>query len=82
MQKFRSRPVDVEAVRLTKMNFSKVAEWCDGMIIKDGRAYSMLIIKTIEGEKKAQIGDWITRNKSGDFDAYDPYAFHGIFEKV
>ena len=82
MPKFRKKPVEIEAMQLTKKQFSKVADWCKGGIIKDGRAYSMLIIKTLEGEMKAQIGDWVIKGVHGEFYPCKPDIFEATYEAV
>lgn len=80
--RYRKIPVEIEARRLGKRDFASVAKWCDGMIIKDGRAYSMLIIKTLEGQMKAQIGDYIIKGVKGEFYVRKPDIFEQTYEKV
>ena len=82
MPKYRKIPVEVQAHRLSKRNFASLAEWCKGMIIKDGRAYSMIIINTLEGEVKAQIGDYIIKGVNGEFYPCKPDIFAQTYEQI
>lgn len=78
--KYRKKPVVVEAQKLTKRNFAALAEWCGGVIIKDGRAYSLLLIKTLEGEMKANLGDYIIKGVQGEFYPCKPDIFEATYE--
>lgn len=80
--RYRKRPVEVEARQLKKRDFMHVAEWCNGMVLMDGRSYSVLIIMTLEGKMKAQIGDWIIKGVNGEFYPCKPDIFEKTYEKV
>lgn len=59
---YRKRPVEVEAVLVTETNVIDVAEWCGGMAFPGAG----LMIPTLEGVMRADIGDWVIRGVEGE----------------
>ena len=55
-QKFRKKPVEIEAVRLTLSNPFAVALWCGGR-----RYGNSIYIDTLEGTMIATPGDWVIK---------------------
>lgn len=93
-QKFRKKPIVVEAFLLTKdmlsvinnyfrLSYSvaslKREKYKQGGIklIKDG-----LLIKTLEGDIKANIGDWIIKGINGEIYPCKPDIFEKTYEKT
>lgn len=67
--KFRKKPVVVEARQVTAESVVAVAEWC-GMLYRshdDVVAAPHILIPTLEGTMRADIGDWIIRGVAGEF---------------
>lgn len=66
--KFRKKPVVIEAVQLTKNNIVEVAAWIadngnNSLIISGDN----IIIPTLEGDMKANSGDYIIKGVKGEF---------------
>jgi hypothetical protein len=55
MEKYRKKPVEIEAIQLTEENIDKVMEFCGDEIIHHPIAGTF--IKTLEGTMKADKGD-------------------------
>jgi hypothetical protein len=59
-QKFRKKPVVIEAMHLTRENVDAVAAWCGGRVVRDAKAsdpsdvYVALDIPTMEGVMRAE----------------------------
>ena len=75
-QRFRKRPVVIEAVQLTRANLLDVANWCGGQARTSGR----VLIPTLEGEMQADLGDWIIRGVADEFYPCKPDIFAATYE--
>jgi hypothetical protein len=77
-RRFRKRPVEVEAVRFTGVNAQEVAEFTG----QDGRTVpgDGWMIRTLEGEMRAEVGDWIIRGVKGEFYPCKPDIFEATYE--
>ena len=77
----RKKPVVVEAVRWMGDNYVDIQDFLHGMFTScdDGRC---LLIKTLEGDMKAQIGDYILRGVKGEFYPCKPDIFAKTYEIV
>ena len=76
--KYRKKPVVIEAMQLRANNSSAVAVWCDGSIrvSMQGGVYSeYILIDTLEGTMRADMGDWIIRGVKGEFYPCKPDIF-------
>jgi hypothetical protein len=80
--KFRKRPVVIEARQVTEAERDKVCVWAiDGgatayvPFSNDG-----IVIKTLEGDMKADIGDWIIRGVKGEHYPCKPDIFEATYE--
>lgn len=69
--RYVKKPIQVEAVLLTRDNIDRIANWCGGEINKfidtDGTVRKSIKIHTLEGDHMAQIGDYIIRGIVGEF---------------
>jgi len=95
VMKFRKKPVVIEAVKWTGENLFDVISFmgqkpdlrCDiasdrwddyrAIVKRDG-----LIIKTLEGQHLASIGDWIIKGVQGEFYPCKPDIFEATYESV
>ena len=78
--KYRKKPVVVEAMQLTDSNEIKVTEFMglyEGKLTADG-----IEIETLEGTMKASIGDYIIKGVQGEFYPCKPDIFEQTYEKV
>lgn len=69
-QKFRKKPVEIEAMHMAEPNTpDEVARWCGGRVVGDGitgHPYS-IEIDTLEGTMRGERGDWIIKGVAGEF---------------
>ena len=65
--KFRKKPVVIEAVQLTRP-FSNATRFCPSLrlIRGDNNRVEFGIVPTLEGDHRADIGDWIIRGVKGE----------------
>ena len=89
--KYKKKPVAIDAVQWTGNNISELRE-LDGFTEVHARLGDKLIIHTLEGDHRADIGDYIIRGVRGEFypckkdifeETYEPEdAGRGRWEKV
>lgn len=87
--KFRKKPVVIEAMQFTAESkdrcfaFVTCRRWaafdCDKDPKKDR---PVLIIETLEGNIRAQVGDWIIKGTAGEFYPVKDSIFQEIYEVV
>lgn len=84
MAKYRKKPVIIEAHKLTVDNIDFIENWCKGSI--KGIALPIekrcIDIQTLEGEMRAEIGDYIIRGVKDEFYPCKPDIFEMTYEKV
>ena len=94
-RKFVTRPVEIEAVALTRENVRDVAAWCGGRVIEEGKSsdpsdvYLGLDIPTLEGVIRGETmdssgryphGDWIIKGDGGEFYPLEPDIFDQTYK--
>ncbi|NKS29283.1 hypothetical protein GS534_00895 [Rhodococcus hoagii] len=83
VRKFRKKPVEIEAMRLTEDNAGVVFAWVTS---NDHRAVmrggpgggskgATVTIRTLEGDHLAQVGDYVIRGVAGEFYPCKPDIF-------
>lgn len=86
--KYRKKPVEVDAVELTRTNSRDVAEWCEGTVgtFVDPKEITETIrgvkIATLEGEMIALPGAFVIRGVAGEFYPCQPDIFAATYEEV
>ena len=87
--KFRKRPVEIEAVRYTGDNADDVKAFIGHATVEQkalpgpGRGMTEgIVIRTLEGDMKASVGDWIIRGVQGEFYPCKPDIFEATYEPV
>jgi len=83
MPKFRKKPVVIEAVHLTcdltpADLHGFLGTFADVEVV-DQRA---LVIHTLEGDMRADDGDWIIKGVKGEFYPCKPDIFEATYERV
>lgn len=78
--RYRKKPVEVEAVVWTGDNIGEICKFAFGCAypLIDGR----LVIGTIEGAVEASFGDYIIKGVNGEFYPCKPDIFEKTYEKV
>lgn len=84
MQKYRKKPIVIEAVQLTKENFKEVCEWIGPDILTDGTSEEEHYISVFDGENDLSIGlwDYVIKGIEGEFYSCSSSVFDKTYEKV
>jgi hypothetical protein len=86
MAKYRKRPVVIEAIQwmpdANGVNTNPIPlEWGNGPRVADDGGQT-LIIRTLEGDMRAEPGDWIIRGVKGEFYPCKPDIFAATYESA
>ncbi len=90
MQKFRKKPVEIEAIQYTGKNDFEINKRSNGLVYPSpvlepnerNPSDSYLQIKTLEGVMTAIVGDWIIKGIQGEFYPCKPDIFEQTYDKV
>jgi len=88
VKQYRKKPVIIEAVLLTKVDGPDIAQWCNGRWMNltgrgdRGEDISCVLIKTLEGEMRADLGDYVIKGLAGEFYPCKPDIFTQSYEEV
>lgn len=82
MRKFRKKPVVIEATQYdgSFKSFLEIKEFCNEYIF--GEPGIAIVIRTLEGDMTANIGDWIIKGISGEFYPCKHEIFLATYEQV
>ena len=83
INKYRKRPVEVEAIQFDGWNWREVHQFISNepiMFTQDFRKEEYILIDTLEGVMKASIGDYIIKGVHGEFYPCKPDIFHDTYE--
>ena len=89
IKKYRKKPVIIEAIQFTGDNWQEIQEWMhrsgfhgfNAEVDTEGNIVAA-IIKTLEGEMIASIGDYIVKGIKGEFYPCKPDIFEETYEEV
>ena len=90
MPTFRKKPVIIEAIQWTGNNLQEIIAFLGDSNIQNDKNHYLeesrlpggLIIKTLEGEHQAAIGDWIIKGVQGEHYPCKPDVFDATYEPV
>ena len=90
MQKYRKKPVVIEAIKWSGKNIDEVIDFCKGAATYEGLAGGggALIIGTLEDNEElkikhaATVGDMIIKGVQGEFYPCKPDIFEETYEAV
>jgi len=80
--KFRKKPIEIEAVQWDGTNVSAIRELFGAFTDWHLDACEFLIIKTLEGDHRANPGDWIIKGVRGEFYPCKPDIFAATYDAV
>lgn len=82
--KYRKKPVVIDAIQWTGKNTTEVAIFLEGHTNDRGRVDEdrYIIIPTLEGDHKTNVGDWIIKGVKGEFYPCKPDIFTISYELV
>lgn len=91
-KKYITKPVVIEAVKWTGLNLNEVKEFVGEDLIYDicdsawevgkGRPHIFMEIKTLEGNMRADEGDYIIKGLRGEFYPCKPDVFEKKYEEL
>lgn len=69
---------------LTKTNGRAAAEWCNGVVLNNLSidVPTALVMPTLEGEMRADVGDYIIKGVKGEFYPCKPDIFRQTYAEV
>jgi len=80
--RFRKKPIVIEAIQWTGNNFDEVNKLMKYTCIDENPNGEEIVIVTLEGDMKANIGDWIIKGVKGEFYPCKPDIFEETYEEV
>lgn len=81
----KKKPVVIQAVQWNGYNVNEITSFTENnarFIIVDSGDIPVLFIKTLEGDMRAQVGDYILRGIRGEFYPCDRGIFEEVYEVV
>ena len=78
--KFRKKPVVIEAIHWNGKNREEIHDFIDGFSGNNGA--DGILIRTLEGDLIASVGDWVIRGVAGEFYPCKPDIFNETYEPV
>jgi len=88
MPRFRKKPVEIEAIFYdgTSTGAHEIRKWMNGeKYVRHpvrSRDLGPMFIDTLEGEMRADPGDWIIKGIQGEFYPCKPDIFEATYEEV
>ena len=95
IKKYVKKPIEIEAIQLTKENIIEVFVFLDGANYKETKSaeeledFSQMMLKqgyieieTLEGMMIANFGDYIIKGVKGEFYPCKPDIFQATYEEV
>ena len=85
MMRFRKKPVVIEAIQFTGGNMSDVIAFAHRGLYPAAQwrvelAYDYVLLNTLEGDMRAEVGDWIVRGIEGELYPVKPNIFAATYE--
>jgi hypothetical protein len=85
--KFRKKPVEIEAIQFTRLNWEEVKEFTNNTahslaIERRIGGECTCIIPTLEGQHIANENDWIIKGVKGEFYPCKPDVFGLTYERI
>lgn len=89
-QRFRKKPVEIEAMQLTPESRGQIIKWGEASVrpgqvipaVRPADDSAPLLIHTLEGTMRAEWGDFIIRGVQGEFYPCKPDIFAATYEAV
>jgi hypothetical protein len=89
MARYRKKPIEIEARQLggTVESANRTLGWIgsnggDAKRVHATKPESGLVIRTVEGDMRANVGDWIIKGVAGEFYPCQDDIFRATYEAV
>lgn len=76
--KFRKKTVEIEAIQWNRTNIEEVCNFYSDAVVME----NCVIVKTLEGDMRASVGDYIIKGVKGEFYPCKPDIFEATYDKV
>ncbi len=76
------RQTEIEAVQWDGELTSITILFLPGEVIKTNKDYTVLLLDTLNGEVKVQIGDWLIKEPDGEIHRCSPELFVKVYRRV
>ena len=80
--KYRKRPVVVEAIQWTGKNYKDIQAFAGLKIVCHFSELRVLMVRTLEGDMFASRGDYIIKGTRGEFYPCKPDVFQELYEEA
>ena len=80
--KYRKRPVVVEAIQWTGKNYKDIQAFAGIKIVHYFQEAEVLMVRTLEGDMFASRGDYIVKGIRGEFYPCKPDVFQETYEEA
>lgn len=86
VKQYRKKPVVIEAILWDGTNWSEICDWTKNWGVR-GEPFPTdehmdILIETLEGEMKCNLGDYIIKGVQGEFYPCKPDIFEATYEAV
>lgn len=78
-RKYVKKPVEVEAIQWTGMNFKEISMFCGDNVALFA---NQPVISTLEGDMVVSVGDYVIKGTKGEFYPCKPDIFELTYEEV
>lgn len=85
IKQYRKRPVVIRAVQWTGDNFDEICEFVKDQpvtLYKNDFGFTRLVIETLEGDMRAEVGDYIIQGVHGEYYPCKPNIFAETYEEI
>lgn len=80
MARYRRRPVVIDAVQFTGDNFDEIASLGADWETYEAEFADFILIETVAGDLRADVGDWVVKDSSGELYPCKPDVFAETYE--
>lgn len=77
-QQYRKRSDTIDAIQVTPTNVRDIAKWCGGRVVEestDQQKVLSIVVPTLDGNKRAHYGDWVSKGPGGVIEQYNGEYF-------
>jgi len=85
MKKYRKKPVIIEAIQFNGKNGEEIIKWINDQSNRNAGLSSnkdYILIRTLEGTHRANIGDYIIKGIKGEFYPCKSDIFNETYEEI
>lgn len=81
-QPYKSRPVAIEAMQVNSLDdFLAAGAWCHGTVSGGINIGTTISVPTLFGDRTAKPGDYIIKNRAGNFEVMRAADFTSTYKK-